>query len=195
MEIIAVINQKGGVGKTTSTANIGSGLTILGKRVLLVDLDPQAHLGKELGVANGGFEHTIYNVLRGDVELKDVFIRKELGARIAKPETNEDTDGNGDGEGARLYVTIAPASIDLSGADMEFAGRHGKEYLLRDSLEKVTNGFDYALIDCPPKGVRHINGVWQVKGRDRNARWRDTPATSAEEAKALRDRMLEGGVL
>lgn len=160
MEIIAVINQKGGVGKTTSTANIGSGLAILGKKILLVDLDPQAHLGQAMGIANGGFEYSIYNVLRGDVDLTDVLLEKELGARIARA---DDDQGNGDagtGGESRLSVTMVPSSIDLSGVDMEFAAREGREYLLRNALEKVNARFDFALIDCPPSlGLLTLNAL------------------------------------
>jgi chromosome partitioning protein len=160
MEIIAVISQKGGVGKTTSTANIGSGLSILGKKVLLVDLDPQAHLGQAMGIANGGFEYTIYNVLRGDVDLADVFVQKELGARIARVDNDSGNGGGGAEEESRLHVTMVPSSVDLSAVDMEFGGREGKEYLLRNALEKVADRFDFALIDCPPSlGLLTLNAL------------------------------------
>ncbi len=160
MEIIAVINQKGGVGKTTSTANIGSGLAILGKKVLLVDLDPQAHLGQAMGLGNGGFEYTIYNVLRGDVDVADVLVEKELGARISRADDNQGNGAAGTSEESRLCVSMVPSSIDLSGVDMEFAAREGREYLLRNALEKVDGRFDYALIDCPPSlGLLTLNAL------------------------------------
>jgi chromosome partitioning protein len=158
MEIIAFINQKGGVGKTTSTANIGSGLAILGKRVLMIDLDPQSHLAHSLGVPVHEVEHSIYDVLRGDVDPKQAFIRRDVGAKI-----NRLRDGDGDGprtESENLFFTIIPSSIRLSGIDMEFAMVPRREFLLKSALGTIAGEFDYILIDCPPSlGLLTINAL------------------------------------
>ena len=144
METIALINQKGGVGKTTSTANIGSGLTILGKRVLLVDLDPQAHLARTLGIDTTENRHSIYNVLRGDIEPSRAFRKKSLGARLSQ------TNSNGSRETERLFLTVLPSSLELSNADAELSHLSDREYLLKVALEPLSSQFDYVLIDCPP---------------------------------------------
>ncbi|MEJ2721834.1 MAG: AAA family ATPase, partial [bacterium] len=132
MKTIAVINQKGGVGKTTSTANIGSGLTILGKNVLLVDLDPQSHLGHSLGITNHTGGGTVYHVLRGEMSPAEMMIRKDLGARISRlqreapqggsqgaPEdaSEQEPEQEPEEESTRLFFTVLPSGIDLAGID------------------------------------------------------------------------------
>ena len=138
-EIAAFINQKGGVGKTTSVVNIGSGLAILGKKVLLVDLDPQNHLTSFLGIGPEQVKKTIYDMLLGDVAAKDALITKELGARI-----------NVNGQDSRLTISVIPADLALTEAEVELSRLPGREYLLRDSLADIGEEFDYILIDCPP---------------------------------------------
>ncbi|NRA97698.1 MAG: ParA family protein [Planctomycetes bacterium] len=140
MDTVAVINQKGGVGKTTTTVNLGVALAGLGKSVLLVDLDPQANLGTHLGVdvMDG---KTIYDVLVHDVKLKDV-IRET-------PESG---------------VSVVPSNLDLSAAEMELVSMVGRETLLRDALEVLDKGspghYDVVLLDCPPSlGVLTINAL------------------------------------
>ena len=158
METIAFISQKGGVGKTTSTANIGSGLAILGKRVLLIDLDPQSHLALSLGVSVNDLRYTIYDVLRGDAEMSEAFVRRDLGAKINRLR-------GGDGQSPepqeeRLFMTIVPSNLNLSAMDMEFSGVPRKEYLLKEALQTVNEDFDYALIDCPPGlGLLTVNAL------------------------------------
>lgn len=133
MRIIAVANQKGGVGKTTSTINIGYGLKKLGKRVLLIDMDPQAHLTYSLGISNNESKHTVYDLLKGGCSIDKV-----------KTEINE--------------VTIIPSTLDLSGADMELASVPGRENLLKEALGDYIKNFDYVLIDCPPSlGLLTLN--------------------------------------
>ena len=95
--VIALVNQKGGVGKTTSTKNIGAGLTTLGKKVLVIDLDPQANLTYSLGVSSHELQKTIYEVLRGDIKASEAVIKKDNG------------------------LSILPASITLSGAEIELS--------------------------------------------------------------------------
>lgn len=135
MITIALINQKGGVGKTTSTINAGAGLARLGRRVLLVDLDPQAHLTYALGIAAHEQKATVYELLKNEAGLADVILDR----------------------GDRLR--LIPSSLDLSGAEMALSGVAGREFLLREALEPLTES-DYVLIDCPPSlGLLTINAL------------------------------------
>jgi len=134
MKIIALINQKGGVGKTTCAINIGAGLNKLNKRVLLIDLDPQAHLTYSLGLPAHELKNTVYELLKGNVNLKDTIVRR-----------------NG--------LSLVPSSLNLSGAEIEFSGMAGREFLLKEILDKE-NRFDYAFIDCPPSlGLLTLNAL------------------------------------
>ena len=124
MQIIALINQKGGVGKTTCAINIGAGLNKLNKRVLLIDLDPQAHLTYSLGIPAHELKNTVYELLKRTVSLKEITINR-----------------NG--------LSLVPSSLNLSGAEIEFSGLAGREFLLKETIEGFKN-FDYIFIDCPP---------------------------------------------
>lgn len=129
-KIISISNHKGGVGKTTSTVNIGAGLSNMGYKVLLIDLDPQANLSQSLNVHNN--DENIYGTLRGDYALP----------------INEVTEN--------LFVT--PSSLDLSAAEVEFASETGREYLLKEILDKIKSNYDYIFIDTPPTlGLLTIN--------------------------------------
>lgn len=134
MPTIALINQKGGVGKTTSTINLGAGLAMLGKTVLLVDLDPQAHLTYGLGIQAHELECTIYEVLKGEATAAEATLR-------------------------RTGMDLLPASLSLSGAEMEFSGTAGREFLLKEAL-LGTEHYDYILLDCPPSlGLLTLNAL------------------------------------
>ncbi|MBU3093760.1 ParA family protein [Clostridium sp. CF011] len=134
-QIIAVSNQKGGVGKTTSTLNLGVALTQLGKKVLMIDLDPQASLTISIGLEPENLEKTIYNALIDDVDIKKLILFNEL-----------------------LY--FVPSTIDLSAAEMELVSEVGREFKLREALDPVREDFDYVLIDCPPSlGLLTINAL------------------------------------
>jgi len=130
--IISLLNHKGGVGKTTSAINIGAGLKELGKKVLLIDLDPQANLTISLGIPRQ--KHTIYEALRGEGELE--------------PYTH------------RPGLDVITSSLDLSGAEMELINEAGREYILRELLNQVVDNYDYILIDCPPSlGLLTLNAL------------------------------------
>ena len=134
MRIIAVVNQKGGVGKTTSVLNIGAGLARLQLQVLLVDLDPQAHLTESLGISSYDLEKSVYNLLKGETNISEV-VQQRQG------------------------LSIIPSSLELSGADFEFTAITGRELLLKRALAEVRD-FDYILFDCPPNlGVLTVNAL------------------------------------
>lgn len=137
MKTIAFTNQKGGVGKTTSTINVGAGLCLQGKKVLLIDLDPQANLTYSLRMNSQRIEKTIYDVLKGTAQPEEALISH-----------------NG--------FDILPSSIELSGAELEFANEPARETLLKHSLKKL-NGYDYVLVDCPPNlGLLTLNALTAV---------------------------------
>lgn len=123
--IIAIVNQKGGVGKTTTTINVAAALTLRGKKVLLIDLDPQGNAATGLGIPRASRDVTIY----------DVFVD---GTPIA--EATMDTVVPG--------LKLVPSHIDLAGAELEIGDRAGRTTILRDALKSAD--FDYVLIDCPP---------------------------------------------
>ena len=131
--IISIVNHKGGVGKTTSVASLGVALADLGKRVLLVDLDPQCNLTDTLSVPRSG--RTLYEALREGKDLPRVGVRE------------------------RLWV--CPSSLDLVSMDLELSGVRRREYRLRDLLSSPDcSGFDYILLDCPPSlGLLTINAL------------------------------------
>ena len=136
MRRIAVINQKGGVGKTTTVANLGVALARMGQRVLLVDLDPQAHLSLHLGVEPSQVNLTIYQVLTELLPIEQ--------ARVALSD----------------QLHLVPSHIDLAAAEMELASVVGRELILRDQLAQLQGQYDILLIDCPPSlGLLTINAL------------------------------------
>ncbi|HVT76702.1 MAG TPA: AAA family ATPase [Acidimicrobiales bacterium] len=135
--VIAVANQKGGVGKTTTTVNLGAGLAELGYRVLIIDLDPQGNATTGLGINQRNLEHSVYDVLLHDVSLDDCV---------------EPT--------AVRNLFVAPATIDLAGADIELVPAFSRELRLRRAIEALDDSFDYTIIDCPPSlGLITVNGL------------------------------------
>jgi len=137
---IAVMNQKGGVGKTTTAVNLSAALAADGHRVCLIDLDPQAHASLHLGVSLRDDQPSIYNVLTGDLHFRDV--RQQIAENL----------------------WLVPAHLDLAAAEVELAGEVGREVILRDKLAQDDAQFDYLLIDCPPSlGVLTINALTMVR--------------------------------
>ena len=140
MRSIAFINQKGGVGKTTTAVNVSAGLAERGQRVLLIDLDPQAHAGLHLGVELGPGEKSVYDVLVRGTGLAETFRR--VGERL----------------------TVVPAHIDLVAAEMELSDQPDREMVLSRALEPLRDRFDTLVIDCPPSlGVLPINALAAVE--------------------------------
>jgi len=136
--IIAMINQKGGVGKTTSTVNIGAGFTKLNYKVLLVDLDPQAHLTYSLGTRADELEITVYELLKGEANIDQIMIDRD-------------------------NLKLVPSSIDLAAAEIEFSTEVGREALLKNSIKDVAD-FDFILYDCPPNlGLLTLNALTAAK--------------------------------
>lgn len=130
--VISLLNHKGGVGKTTSAINIGAGLVELGKRVMLIDLDPQANLTLSLGISRQ--KYTIYESLRGESELVPYTVK----------------DG----------LDVVTSTLDLSGAEMELINEAGREYILRELLAPLDDEYDYIIIDCPPSlGLLTLNAL------------------------------------
>src|SRR5215213_5412944 len=135
--IIAVANQKCGVGKTTTTINVGACLAELGQRTLIIDLDPQGNASTGLGIENRGLETSMYHVLMHEVPLENCI---------------EPTDVKG--------LFVAPASLDLAGAEIELVPAFSRETRLKRSIDAVLDDYDYVLIDCPPSlGLLTVNGL------------------------------------
>ena len=130
--IVAVCNHKGGVGKTTTTANLGAALAEKKKRCLLVDLDPQSNLTQSLGVDSP--EATVYDILTEDVNPTPINLKNNLD--------------------------LIPSSLDLSGAELELANEAGREMILKESLGPIVKSYDFILLDCPPSlGLLTLNAL------------------------------------
>ncbi|WP_342527406.1 AAA family ATPase [Chryseomicrobium sp. FSL W7-1435] len=135
--IIAIANQKGGVGKTTTSVNLSACLAYLGKKVLLVDIDPQGNASSGVGVNKGEVDQCIYDVLIDDVPVKDIIIETKVE-----------------------NLHIVPATISLAGAEIELVSTISREVRLKRSLEEVSPFYDYVIIDCPPSlGLLTINSL------------------------------------
>lgn len=135
MRSIALLNQKGGVGKTTTTANLGACLAALGRKVLAIDMDPQANLSVHLGVDIHNLQNSVYSLIMGTCSPSEVILHT-----------------------ANIGLDIIPSTIDLSGAEIELVGIVGRETVLKEYLGDSINTYDYVLIDCPPSlGLLTIN--------------------------------------
>lgn len=125
--IIAVANQKGGVGKTTTAINLSSCLAEKGKKVLAVDMDPQGNMTSGLGVDKNSVQSTIYDLIIGESGIEEV-LRKDIMKNL----------------------DIIPANIDLSAAEIELIDVEDKEYIVRNVIKDIKDNYDYIIIDCPP---------------------------------------------
>lgn len=135
--VISVVNQKGGVGKTTTAVNLAVYLAALGKYVLLIDIDPQANATSGIGINHQELEKSIYDVLSGQADFKSIILNHEL-------------DG----------LRVAPANNALAGASVELVNMDRREFRLRDVMREIRHEYDYIIIDCPPSlGLLTINGL------------------------------------
>jgi len=135
--VYTLVNQKGGVGKTTTTINLGAYLAQLGQRVLVVDLDPQANATSCLGVDKLSVQGGTYEALLGDSNITSYVLLNE-----------------------KLKLSLLPSSPSLAGAEVELVDELAREVRLRKAIEKISNQYDYVLIDCPPSlGLLTVNGL------------------------------------
>lgn len=135
--VIAIANQKGGVGKTTTSVNLSAGLATLNKKVLLVDIDPQGNATSGVGIEKGEIQQSIYDVLIDDLSIEDIVHKGNL---------------------ENLYV--APTTISLAGAEIELVSIISRESRLKNALNAVKDQYDYIIIDCPPSlGLLTLNAL------------------------------------
>lgn len=125
--IIAIANQKGGVGKTTTAINLSACLAEKGKKVLAIDMDPQGNMTSGLGVDKDSVEKTVYDLIIGEAQIEGIICKEVL----------ENLD-------------VLPTNIDLSAAEIELIGIENKEYIIKNEVEKVKENYDFIIIDCPP---------------------------------------------
>ena len=126
-KVIAIANQKGGVGKTTTSINLCACLGLKNKKVLLIDIDPQANATSGLGVENSSIEFSSYDVIVDGIDIKKAIIKTDY---------------------KNLY--ICPGSLDLAGADIELSDKNNREFMLKARIDAVRDEFDFIIIDCPP---------------------------------------------
>ena len=126
-KVIAIANQKGGVGKTTTAVNLSACLGAKNKKTLIIDIDPQGNTTSGLGLDPRAVETSVYDCIINDVPMEDAVIKTEFD-----------------------NLWICPSNIDLAGAELELVGKENREFLLRESISKIRDRFDFIFIDCPP---------------------------------------------
>lgn len=136
-KIISFANQKGGVGKTTSAINVAACLGNMGKKTLLIDLDPQGNSTSGVGITKKGLKQTIYEVLTEGVDIKEAILATKFD-----------------------NLSVIPSTIALAGAELELIEMDNSEYRMRDALNTIRNDYDYIIVDCPPSlGMLTVNAL------------------------------------
>ena len=139
-KVIAVFNQKGGVGKTTTNVNLTASLGTLGKKILVLDLDPQGNTTSGYGIEKYEVERTIYDVIIDGVDISETILKTEFE-----------------------NIDIVSSDTDLAGCEIELTSRDNREYILKNAIDKVRDNYDYIFIDCPPSlGMLTINSLTAV---------------------------------
>ena len=139
---IAIFNQKGGVGKKTTNINLGASLALKGKKILMLDIDPQGNTTSGIGITKRNLDYTVY----------DLLVQDDFDTEKAIIHTNTEN------------LDIIPASVDLAGAEIELAPVKGREKRLRAAMDKIRDRYDYIFIDCPPSlGLLTINSLTAVE--------------------------------
>jgi len=136
-KVIAICNQKGGVGKTTTSINLSTYLALSGKRILLIDIDPQGNATSGLGINKHNIKQSVYDLVIEEIDPKPVIISTGID-----------------------NLSLIPSTLSLTGAEVELVGIMGREYRLKKALSPILNDFDYIIIDCPPSlGLLTVNAL------------------------------------
>ena len=137
-KIIAISNQKGGVGKTTTSVNLSAALAIYGKKVLLIDLDPQGSVATSLGIEKSNLEYSMYDIFCNEMQASEVIIKSDVA-----------------------NIDVLPATVDLAGVELKLLDNPFRNYILEKALNKVKGQYDYVIIDTPPSlGLLTLNALY-----------------------------------